>query len=94
MFLTGSDCVTTRSNLSHWPDLPAFSPLVRKEQSAQYPRPNCPFLATGQEKEYAKSQVQVQQGKGSAKRFVHGTLANTAYVFANMMILCMQIGVF
>lgn len=94
MFLTGSDCVTIRNNLSHWPHLPVFSPLVRKEQSAQYPRPNWPFLAMGQEKEYGKSQVQVQQGKGSAKCFVHSTLANTAYVFANIMILCVQIGVF
>lgn len=56
--------VTIRNILCHWPDLPGFSPLVQKEPSAQYPHPNWPFLALGQEEEHAKSQVQVQRGKG------------------------------
>lgn len=41
-----------------------------------------------------KSQVQARQGKGGAGGFVPSTLVKTAYVFANTMILCMQIRIF
>ena len=44
----------TRNILSHWLDLPGFSPLVQKEPSAQYPHPNWPFYL------FFKSSIHIQ----------------------------------
>jgi hypothetical protein len=83
-----------RNILSHWLDLPGFSPLVQKEPSAQYPHPNWPFPAMGQEEEHAKSQVQVQQGKGVLCALFTAPWQVQCICLQIVWVFSMQIGVF